>query len=233
MATTKTWKPRLVESTLIVFSILLAFGIDAWWQDRGYQKAEHSALVGIEQDFREYVDVLNISIERSERRLRFTDQLMEGLGPNAVQADSSLHQAAIVGFFDLTTFRSGTLETLIGTTGLSILESDSLKNALVLWGRQMENHSMVGEWAMEYARRYTFYLEARYPLQNLDRLAGVTNPVTGNTMNQSKFEESFTPLMRDLEFANIVYQNQYSTDIYLSSLNLLLVTANSILELVE
>jgi hypothetical protein len=39
------WKRLFVEGTAIVVSILLAFGIDAWWQDRQIRKEEHAKMV--------------------------------------------------------------------------------------------------------------------------------------------------------------------------------------------
>ena len=44
--------PRmLVEALLIVVSILLAFGIDAWWEERRERIEEQEILLGLKQEF--------------------------------------------------------------------------------------------------------------------------------------------------------------------------------------
>ena len=46
-----SWRRILVEGLVIVVSILLAFGIEAWWQERGDRTAELEALVGLHAEF--------------------------------------------------------------------------------------------------------------------------------------------------------------------------------------
>ena len=45
------WLRVFVEGVVIVGSILLAFGIDAWWSQRGERQAEVEALHGLRDDF--------------------------------------------------------------------------------------------------------------------------------------------------------------------------------------
>jgi len=45
------WTRILVEGAVIVGSILLAFGIDAWWEGRSEAQAEQDILVSLEADF--------------------------------------------------------------------------------------------------------------------------------------------------------------------------------------
>ena len=53
MADKISWRRVLVEGIVIVFSILLAFGIDAWWEERGERLAERDALVSLYAEFEE------------------------------------------------------------------------------------------------------------------------------------------------------------------------------------
>jgi hypothetical protein len=45
------WLRVLIEGVVIVGSILVAFGIDAWWQDRAERQAERDALAGLLRHF--------------------------------------------------------------------------------------------------------------------------------------------------------------------------------------
>ena len=47
------WRRIAVESVAIVISILFAFAIDAWWEERQERVEETEILVGLEQEFRE------------------------------------------------------------------------------------------------------------------------------------------------------------------------------------
>ena len=53
MTETKTipWKRLVVEAAAIVVSILLAFGIDAWWDARNDVVEEREILIGLEIEF--------------------------------------------------------------------------------------------------------------------------------------------------------------------------------------
>ena len=52
----------LVEGVVIVFSILLAFGIDAWWERRGEAAREREALAALAEDFAAADSVLALRV---------------------------------------------------------------------------------------------------------------------------------------------------------------------------
>ena len=54
----------LVETFVIVSSILLAFGIDAWWEDRRDRVEETEILAGLHREFTGYRDQLRRGIDR-------------------------------------------------------------------------------------------------------------------------------------------------------------------------
>ena len=61
------WKRLLAEATAIVLSILLAFAIDAWWEDRGDRQAEKLLLHRLKADFSEIQSaILMIEAEHRE-----------------------------------------------------------------------------------------------------------------------------------------------------------------------
>ena len=66
MTETKTvpWKRLSIEAAAIVASILLAFAIDAWWEERALRIEEQQVLQGLREEFFSVHDVL--SQHRSE-----------------------------------------------------------------------------------------------------------------------------------------------------------------------
>ena len=45
------WRRGFLEAVVIVTSILLAFGIQAWWDDLQEQEEEREILIGLEGEF--------------------------------------------------------------------------------------------------------------------------------------------------------------------------------------
>ena len=53
------WGRILAEGAAIVVSILLAFAIDAWWDNRKERFEEHQILLGLEAEFSDLRDRLD------------------------------------------------------------------------------------------------------------------------------------------------------------------------------
>jgi hypothetical protein len=59
-----SWRRWLVEIFVIVLSILLAFGIEAWWEERKDRLEEIEVLAGLEREFLIYQEKLNGAITK-------------------------------------------------------------------------------------------------------------------------------------------------------------------------
>ena len=65
-----------VEAVVIVTSILLAFAIDAWWDERQERIEETEVLLGLKSEFSRYRDDLAKSIEYHANVRLLTEELM-------------------------------------------------------------------------------------------------------------------------------------------------------------
>ena len=70
---TLSWKRLIVEGAVIVVSILLAFGIDAWWDEQNARRTEREQLVSVALELKanserlqRKLDVILFSIEGTE-----------------------------------------------------------------------------------------------------------------------------------------------------------------------
>jgi hypothetical protein len=193
---------------LIVVSILVAFGIDTWWDGRQDRDREASAIAGIEEDFRGNLAALHRQIGRHEVRIESARLLLSAVGPSAPSGDSTVIEAiGVIGIADPVRFQDGTLRTLINTSGLSILRDPDLRIALTEWSQGVEDLEVVNDFLMQEARRLNDYLGQRYSLQDLDRAAGAVD------LPPSPFSADTSRLLRDLAFANIVYQQYYASTV--------------------
>lgn len=218
-----SWSRLLAESVIIVLSILLAFGIDAWWQGRAERAKEEAALVGLARDFAGHRETLRFQVEAYESRLEAAERLLTALGPRAEgEGAATVTALATVGFVSPVRFQGGTLETLMGTDGLAILRDDSLRVALTRWRQTTTDLEGINEFVTTESRYLLDYLRTRYPLQDLDRTAGMVD------VPPSEFEGDLPRILRDLEFSNITYQQYYATLVMLSYLRSLADVADEV-----
>jgi hypothetical protein len=70
------WKRILVEATAIVASILLAFAIDAWWQDRTERIVEVQYLEALREDLLTSLDILDHDEASQRRQVEYLESLL-------------------------------------------------------------------------------------------------------------------------------------------------------------
>ena len=70
------WKRITVEGLAVVVSILLAFGIDAWWSEKQERLAELEYLIALQKDFLETQEGLDDQVEDVSRLFDRVDQVL-------------------------------------------------------------------------------------------------------------------------------------------------------------
>jgi len=133
----------VAEFTVVVLSILVAFGLDAWWDGRREAAQEQVLLAGLQGDFEANLQQLNAREETQELILRATDVLPAGpVTPRGsdLPPDSVARLLGVIAFnptFDPT---DGTLGALWATGGLGVIRLDSLRVELARWPGQVANY---------------------------------------------------------------------------------------------
>jgi hypothetical protein len=206
------WSRLLVESGIII-SILMAFGIDAWWASRAERAREHAALAGIERDFQAHSEIIRLNIERQEARIEATERLLAAIGPSGGGTDyNPLGDLGLAGLAGPVLFQGGSLETLVGTVGLAGLQNADLRLALTRWMQAAEDLESLNDFVPGEAGLPLDFLRTRQSLQDLDRSVGATD------LPPSGFDSNLDQLLLDLEFANVVDQQHYASTVLLASL---------------
>ena len=144
---------------MIVGSILMAFGLQAWWDERQERAEEIEALAQLLEEFKsnssELVAIRAINL-RSLSASRELLALSGRLGvPNSTRSTTEL-------LLDFPTLQSydpvlGTLNSLIASGRLGILQSDSLRAALSEWPSNVEDLATNEEWTT------SFYFDRIWP----------------------------------------------------------------------
>jgi hypothetical protein len=222
-----SWKRALTESAVVVASILLAFAIDAWWQEREARDLEVLAIAGIRSDFESHIAEIDTSLVRNRTREAAADSLLQIVGPEAVAQDPEriLRHMGHAAFLATVSFQGGSLATLTNTSGLASIRNPDLRLALSDWLQALEFNEVMNTWAYDETARYSALLDDRVPLGDLDRAAGYPQ------IPPSRFQAEFTPLLRSVAFGNRVYQQRYVSLLLIGHMTRMREIAERVLEL--
>lgn len=129
------WKKFAVEGFVIVASILLAFGIDAWWQERQERQFEQEALVGLQEEYRGHRDMLARHKSLHDEIVRAVEILMKACErgyyePDQIPIDRALYLSRLPPTADL---GDGVAASLISSGRIEILSNRVLRHEITGW----------------------------------------------------------------------------------------------------
>jgi hypothetical protein len=133
--TTTDWPRILAEGVAIVASILLAFGIDAWWQDRQTRQEEQQVLQGLKAEFTSIREVLEEHLDIHMQGLQSLEKLLIAIEHGASGEDGSIVESAVEDLLAPTTsdIGNGTLDALLSSGRVEILSNRTLRARLAAW----------------------------------------------------------------------------------------------------
>ena len=220
------------EGVVIVVSILLAFGIEAWWDERQDRAEEHNILLALQEEFSTNRAALVETIEMqeaSERRYRALRDLTTA-EIRALPVDSV---GALLG--SLTAPRTfdavrGTVDALVGAGALGLLQSNELQRSLTSFLGVLGDADEDAQYMAEFAVR---------GWEAAIALGGPWNvPVEVSRADRPDFLPTATPddlaaLQADEAIMGLAAQTRLSAWVYVGELKLLLGHVERILELVD
>lgn len=129
------WKHISVEGAAIVISILLAFAIDAWWDERKDSKFEDEAILGLVDEYEGHVRSLQIAKDLHLRIHRAVASLISACHTGTYQSDEfDIDQATFWLLVPPTTdLGSGVLDTLMSSGQIKLISNKQLRFQLTEW----------------------------------------------------------------------------------------------------
>ena len=129
------WKRIAVETVAIVASILLAFAIDAWWDERQERIEETEILLGLKSEFSRYREELAGGVEYNERSRLLIAELMAAIRRGAWDSETLSIDLALATVSDEKThdFGGGVLDAMISAGRLEIISNYELRAKLASW----------------------------------------------------------------------------------------------------
>jgi hypothetical protein len=138
MSSTKQipWPRVIAEGAVIVVSILLAFGIDAWWEGRQERAEEGRYITALLDEAYAAADELEIDRQARDVRLAALDSLQlyftSGRGRPDAFTSWVNESSSLANFFPPT----AAYDDLVSSGGLQLLTSDELRLALMSYHQE-------------------------------------------------------------------------------------------------
>lgn len=130
------WTRLAAESIAIVGSILLAFAIDAWWDDRADRSARLALLKRLQADFEAIRPELAVVKEEHALRQQAAYNLLESVSAgDTIGLDPDLDEDIALAFIGSRTFQPGTgaVDAFVNGEGARLIENDRLADLLLAW----------------------------------------------------------------------------------------------------
>lgn len=167
-----SWPHVVAEGLLIVISILLAFGIQAWWDGRSQAERRHALLDGLSADFAGAEAELDRAMIRHREVVEVTGRwivMSRTIAPSpslAAVADTLVSEMQWA-----TTFGPpmGSVESLLAGGDMGLLESPALAKELTSWMAGVKSLNELEQGGLEQLERevYPYLMDSGIPLADL------------------------------------------------------------------
>ncbi len=131
MATERGWKRFLIEGAVIVVSILLAFGIDAWWGGRQEARRETELIDSLRRDMLATRAEADRVLEGNAYWVGAFDSFLSMTREEILSLAEDSARSALNGIRQLSAFTA--FDGTIRTADLTVIRSPALRDAISGW----------------------------------------------------------------------------------------------------
>jgi len=135
------WQRISVEAAAIVASILLAFAIDAWWDNRQERQGVRDILFALHEDFQSGKSFIEYYRKMSVARVDSADQLLKASrgGASSITEQEIDRLIGDLSFFSDTQIMSeGSIDALLAGRNIGMIESIKLRRLISGWPAFLE-----------------------------------------------------------------------------------------------
>ena len=229
------WKRITVEALAIIASILLAFAIDAWWDDRRDRITERNYLASLRQEIAEGINLGLENLERREETIKAHETLIQQTQGAARAPESELYELISYASLPIQYIPPRSVFNDIVASGATLLiRSDELRLALaefdqgIRWLERTDDSS----WSV-WENRLQPLLEGRVP--RVERLRqGLRNSLWGDVpFGESLHKPDFEGVLADPRFEDMLAERWLRLLNGLNALNRVNAMAENIVRLID
>lgn len=136
-----SWSRIAAESVAIIASILLAFAIDAWWEERGERKLETALLADLQSDFRASQAHLEAWLAGNRRTLEDNTLFVDRVRASQPDGRFNAELGWVVSVIGVPTYdpTDATFRAALASGRLELLSDYRLRSALATWRQVLED----------------------------------------------------------------------------------------------
>lgn len=208
------------EALAIVLSILLAFAIDAWWQDRAEYREETRALRALRDEFEVNRQLLAKFVAfHSDLRSSALAILQLAADPTAEIATEEMDRMIVdvAWWGSFFSFESAALDAVILGAKLDLLNNEALRRMLADWRGQLASASAQN--TQEFEHYFGVLMPILRPRANLAQISNASLNVPGNFFDDPGVilpipagRVDHRALISDREFQNAVVEKAWIED---------------------
>jgi hypothetical protein len=165
------WKRLSVEAAAIVASILLAFAIDAWWEERLERDSERRYLESLLADVRTDVNEYAFLTSELEAYQRATEIMIRVVDGHDVQTDSPSNFSKLLHcstFLAVPVESRGTIDDLLSTGNLALLHERAIRRDVLAYSARIDASMQFIDEYRGYQTGYREIVLEFWPLINVD-----------------------------------------------------------------
>jgi hypothetical protein len=224
------WGRVLVEGAVVVISILLAFGIDATWDNRSAANAEQALLTSLRDEFAQNRTIIEGSIQFHEVDASVAAFLLRAR-PD-VGRDSLATAVAMSTYFRTTDPHVGAISSAIAGGGLERVNNEELRALVASWPGDFndvgENEAL--EWSLVHEQQLRLIGE----YVDVASLAAFTDTWPSPIEDpDAPSEGALRRLVSDARFRTVLFQRLINDRLMLGEFETLLERVNEVLSLLD
>lgn len=225
------WKRTAVEGVAIVVSILLAFWIDAWWEDRRETRIEAVYLLELQEDFEQNrsnleAEIASFKVVARSMHLLQGQSALESPSMSVSELNENFSQIIVMSTF-YPVNRAYT--NMTGSGELKLIRNRPLKNALAEYYTAAQVTELVqNTHEMELVQIFQPYI-----IENLDFAAVGISRADDFPLPPPIEEASILNVLATREFRNILIQKSVITTDLIDQFRRMLERTNNVLQLLK
>ena len=194
-----------MEGVAIVVSILLAFGIQAWWDNHQERDTEQRILLALKAEIRKNLVELESQVQFREATKESITRLFKvGAGQEANDPDTADKLIGNLLWWGQIDFSTGALESVLQGGFLSIIRNDQLREALA--GMPAEYKKVTDTVTQDYETLNNDLWPYLYQRALIPQIA---NTIGGQPGTGENFWSYTTPVGEVMDHSNIVTDPQF------------------------
>jgi hypothetical protein len=230
------WKSITAESIAIVISILLAFAIDAWWEERRERQFEQESLDNLRSEYLDHRRAIEWQIDFHVTSMRAIADIMAACRSGAFESEEfSIDDALYYLRVPMTTdLGSGVRDALLSAGRIDVLRDKDLRYELAEWDSVLLELTDSQLFNREYVREivYPYMTRKGIPTSGSnDQREGRPWPLPARFLADEP--ETTKQLITDNEFCSILDVRYADMDHTRTEYENLLSTINRILGRIE